>query len=281
MATPEEAAQTARLLNGSNGHENFDDQADQAGVSAHAFHTRLVDTNSSKFRTEVFQVKYCKVGDAVRHLIGLREITDQQSLARQSVTLPACDPDDSSMSCPYRLLGSADGSPVAQANNRCSSAKSMSEGEKEVRPIVYLTLGNLTGSCSVVEASVSASSLVGIRVTELFPGMGSQSLEGLLAEVDRCEVAEEVGLLAQKQHFFKEWLVQWSPGQTDYVDGLVHILKSDSGSHQLLLCCRAANLSPLASPSGVSSEAPRQQSAASAFSILPGMPFEDRAPSLH
>ncbi|CAJ1426179.1 unnamed protein product [Effrenium voratum] len=48
---------------------------------ANAFHTHLVDSCSSKFRTEVFQVKYQMSNNELRHLIGLRDFTDVKSLA--------------------------------------------------------------------------------------------------------------------------------------------------------------------------------------------------------
>lgn len=55
-------------------------------------HPGLVDTCSSRFRTEVFQVRYQQVDGQVRHLIGLRDFTDQQSLARKA-TDEICEPE--------------------------------------------------------------------------------------------------------------------------------------------------------------------------------------------
>ncbi|CAE7275336.1 DNAH7, partial [Symbiodinium sp. CCMP2456] len=70
VATPEEAAKAQKEL---------------LGVSslsaASAFHTRLVDAYNSKFRTEVFHVRYQQNG-RTSHLIGLRDFTDQTSLAQ-------------------------------------------------------------------------------------------------------------------------------------------------------------------------------------------------------
>eukprot|EP00438_Fugacium_kawagutii_P007960 Skav221205 [mRNA] locus=scaffold2467:67351:68835:- [translate_table: standard] len=54
--------------------------------SAHAFHTHLVDTYSSKFRTEVFQVKYTTMDGRECHLLGLRDFTDLKSLAGANAT---------------------------------------------------------------------------------------------------------------------------------------------------------------------------------------------------
>ena len=274
LATAEEASKAAELLKG----------RQQGGVSAHAFQTRLIDTSSSKFRTELFQVKYCKFGDAERHLIGLREITDQQSLARpdaQEILGPVQDPDDSSMSG-YKLLASADySSPPGMEPNRLSPQPSPSvrsldgdRSDRSDRRVVYLSLD--MDSCSVKAASVVGASLVGMRAAELFPGKGFELLHGLWAEVDRCQDGHEVEQLAQKQHFFKSWVVQWGPGQTDYVDGLVEILQNAQGLHYLLLRCTASTLSPYSS-GRVTADV---QGGPSMLAVLPGMPCDDKVLSL-
>eukprot|EP00435_Cladocopium_sp_Y103_P018906 s1080_g4.t1 len=53
---------------------------------ATAFHTKLVDSYSSKFRTEVFQVKYSKMNGQKCHLLGLRDFTDVKPLAGDTAT---------------------------------------------------------------------------------------------------------------------------------------------------------------------------------------------------
>ena len=63
---------------------------------AHAFHTHLVDSCSSKLSTEVFQVKYTKLDGSQCHLVGLREFSDryqQASPFEVAESLPA-DPDE-------------------------------------------------------------------------------------------------------------------------------------------------------------------------------------------
>jgi hypothetical protein len=46
----------------------------------------LVDSYSSKFRTEVFQVKYAMMDGRECHLVGLRDFTDLKSLAGENAT---------------------------------------------------------------------------------------------------------------------------------------------------------------------------------------------------
>lgn len=82
-----EAARAKEILARVDEDENKD-----GATCASAFHTRLVDTCSSRFRTEVFQVRYQQVDGQVRHLIGLRDFTDQQSLARKA-TDEICEPE--------------------------------------------------------------------------------------------------------------------------------------------------------------------------------------------
>ena len=53
----------------------------KAEITAHAFHTRLVDSCSSRLCAEVFQVKYTKCDGRCYHLLGFRDFTDIKSLA--------------------------------------------------------------------------------------------------------------------------------------------------------------------------------------------------------
>ncbi|CAK8988590.1 unnamed protein product [Durusdinium trenchii] len=50
-------------------------------ITAHAFHTRLVDSYNGKICTEVFQVRYTKLDGQKYYLLGLRDFTDVKSLA--------------------------------------------------------------------------------------------------------------------------------------------------------------------------------------------------------
>ncbi|CAJ1343093.1 unnamed protein product, partial [Effrenium voratum] len=50
-------------------------------TAANVFHTHLVDSCKLKLRTEVFQVKFETPDGEKRHLVGLRDFTDSQSLS--------------------------------------------------------------------------------------------------------------------------------------------------------------------------------------------------------
>ncbi|CAE7692672.1 CACNA1F, partial [Symbiodinium sp. CCMP2456] len=70
-----EAGRAAELL------RKFEDHPSDS-LKAQAFHTHLVDSDANRFRTEVFQVTYHTLQGRVRHLIGLRDVTDQGPICR-------------------------------------------------------------------------------------------------------------------------------------------------------------------------------------------------------
>ena len=64
-------------------------------ISAEAFHTRLVDSASSRIRVEVFQVKFEK-GDGKTHsLLGLRDFTDLAAISAPNLPDAPDSPRDS------------------------------------------------------------------------------------------------------------------------------------------------------------------------------------------
>ena len=75
-----EVARAEELLCVSDKHQ------DNGAAVAQAFHTRMVDTCASQFRTEVFHVRYVAWNGATRHIMGLRDFTDQGSLAQARAT---------------------------------------------------------------------------------------------------------------------------------------------------------------------------------------------------
>ena len=78
LAGAAEAGRVVELL------RRFEDRPAES-VNAQAFLTHLMDSDSNKFRTEVFQVMYHTPQGVARHLIGLRDVTDQDSLVGSKV----------------------------------------------------------------------------------------------------------------------------------------------------------------------------------------------------
>jgi len=60
----------------------------QRMMRAHAFHTRMVDSCSTKLRTEVLQVMYTKRDGEICHLVGLRDFTDTKPYSAASSLQP-------------------------------------------------------------------------------------------------------------------------------------------------------------------------------------------------
>ena len=74
LAGAAEASRVVELL------RRFEDRPPES-VNAQAFVTHLMDSDSNRFRTEVFQVMYHTPQGVARHLLGLRDVTDQDSLS--------------------------------------------------------------------------------------------------------------------------------------------------------------------------------------------------------
>ena len=88
---------------------------------AQAFHTRMVDSCASQFRTEAFHVRYVAWNGATHHIIGLRDFTDQESLAQGRATdaiLEQTQPQQQIGISPLRRSSSAPGlsSPSSRSN---------------------------------------------------------------------------------------------------------------------------------------------------------------------
>ena len=207
------------------------------GVSARAFHTRLADSCSSKFRTEVFQVRYHKQDGEMRHLLGLRDFTDQQSLAGRN----AADATEGGLDS-YKLMGPTPVSSVSMLSR--SSDRGLIPAAPANR-IVYLQLDMEQG---IVEAtSVFASILAGMRLTDVFPGFGSVLMQNVWAELVKCAHMNTLETLATKLHTFERLQVNWGESQTDQIDGVVEPISSDRG-YRLLVRCSGSSMRCPGSP---------------------------------
>ncbi|CAE7490614.1 Dnah7 [Symbiodinium necroappetens] len=178
VATPEEAAKAQKELLGVSSRS-----------AASAFHTRLVDAYNSKFRTEVFHVRYQQNG-RTSHLIGLRDFTDQTSLARNS----RIDSNESALNVSSDKVSLSRSSPLLPQYN-------------------VLLLVDL--SKRVVEAaSISAFGLVGAGVLDLFPQFGAE----LLNKAREADVEDTT-----RRFCFEHVAVRCGPGQTDRIDGTAEV----------------------------------------------------------
>ena len=146
---------------------------------AQAFHTHLVDSCASKFRTEVFQVTYQVPSGQHRHLIGLRDFTDLQSLAGNKAADAIHDVDrelelyDGLSS----LRGHSESVPEAgihpPASSSVESNMDGSHGRRIVEQAVALQGKNMfldidCQAMQVCAASAPLTSLIGRGLSEVF-----------------------------------------------------------------------------------------------------------------
>lgn len=200
VATHEEAARVIEFLTAENIFTGK-----QEGFSAHACHTRLVDSCQSKFRTEIFQVKYRKQDGQLSHILGLRDFTDQDALTGQKADI---DHEDN--------FGK-------RRNRRRSQSQPATSGG-----VIYLELD--VERQVVHAASIVAASLVGMSLLELFPGAGWEAIENFIGDVMTKWTAQDISSLARKIHRFERLLMQSSPSQSESIDGTIEVLLPERSS---------------------------------------------------
>jgi len=140
-------------------------------ISAEAFHTRLVDSASSRIRVEVFQVKFEK-GDGKTHsLLGLRDFTDVAAISAPDS--PAPDSPRGSF-----LLGTGDEqleeemmTKVRSNMTSIRSSVNSNSSRDEVWSSQTLLLDLDMEGMVVHAASASLSSWIGLSVHEVFPSL--------------------------------------------------------------------------------------------------------------
>lgn len=178
---------------------------------------------------EVFQVRYQKQDGEMRHLLGLRDFTDQQALAGRN----AADATEGGLDS-YKLM---DSTPVNSATCSIPAAPA--------NRIVYLQLDMEQG---IVEAtSVFARILAGMRLTDVFPGFGSVLMQNVWAELVQSAHMNSLEALATKLHTFERLQVNWGESQTDQIDGVVEPISSDRG-YRLLVRCSGSSMRCPGSP---------------------------------
>ncbi|CAJ1343915.1 unnamed protein product [Effrenium voratum] len=173
----DEAARAEEILRKDSGSH------DSSSV-AKAFHTHLVDSCASKFRTEVFQVKYQLPSGQSRHLIGLRDFTDLQSLAGNKAADAIHDTDDREQLELYdglsSLRGHSESAPEVSIHPQASNPSEDSNmesgrhgGRRIVEQAVALRSRNIfldldVQAMQVCAASAPLTSLIGRGLSEVF-----------------------------------------------------------------------------------------------------------------
>jgi len=214
---------------------------------AQAFHTRMVDSCASQFRTEVFHVRYVAWNGATHHIIGLRDFTDQESLAQGRATdaiLEQTQPQQIGIS-PLRRSSSAPGlsssSSTSNGHNALPHREHMHQSLHQIEGPAPRKFGASTkvpdalaiqqelnfleidmNEFVVNAASVTVDFLVGSPVKEVFQDEGVKLLEQVHEQAVRLE---KDGQLSSRRFTYGDCALNWSNGQTVYLDGVVHVFK--------------------------------------------------------
>lgn len=160
-------------------------------ITAHAFHTRLVDSAASKMQVEVFQVRFDTDDGTIHSLVGLRDFTDVTSLSGGNEHAQQ----DMLQATSFRhteLSIRSSGSELSPMRSTRSSQDSMMTAEDEVFNSKLMTLEIDMEGMVLHAASSALSSWVGKSVTEVFPSPHTVLLlERLAAESCEREDASE------------------------------------------------------------------------------------------
>ncbi|CAE7888739.1 NUDT8 [Symbiodinium necroappetens] len=235
---PDDATRATHILAaGPSGHENQ--------ISAHAFHTRLVDSCSSKLCAEVFQVKYTKHDGKEYSLLGLRDFTDVKPLSGGNA-LESLEPTSSTDSlgsqiCPAMTRtdttrAAAGFSSEAEDAVSVSVISSTDEESLTSRPrTVYMDID--TEGMLIQAASSPVMALSGSPLADVFPSPHTRLLlEQLRREADlfRSRGEEPPGRVLN----YDEMPVILHPGTVDRVDritGTMQITQARFGGTHVLM----------------------------------------------
>ena len=239
MPTEHEAARAYQILSsGSAGSAASQTSAgsDEASIHANAFHTRLMDSCSSKFRTEVFQVAYSQVDGQVHHLIGLRDFTDQTPLAgeramdaMESCTKASTDEFEAPKPFPTwqeverkgLMTPEPDSSESECEDNNTASTFQATSGDGTV--LLYIDMHGVR----VASASLTVAHMCGKDLADVFLEKGLEMLRHIWLEAS--------GQQADTIRPFRRIKVRCGKDQYSKISGRVELAKTHAGELYLLV----------------------------------------------
>lgn len=178
-----------------------------ATVLAHAFHTRLVDSCSTKLETEVFQVKYTRMNGEQCHLVGLREFSDAKfgSAERREDSTPCVDPQ------------------VAESQ-AANVGDEPTDGRKH-RSMLEIDMAQR----SVVEASGHLGNCVGMSIEDVFPV--SHTIQLLQRLQQEAESLDEEETFVGKVYYFDDLPARLYPEGVQQISGMMQLIRSFQSHH--------------------------------------------------
>lgn len=184
-------------------------------MRAHAFHTRMVDSCSTKLRTEVLQVMYTKRDGEICHLVGLRDFTDTK---------------------PYSAASSSQPDDFLDAWDPCSPA--MSEGDDEgaafhphLRQTQFLDVD--VERLQINSASAQLAEHTGASLSSVFPAPHTiQLFERMHSEGRVC--IERGDALPLKVFSYEDMPVCLSRDSSESICGTMQLVQTQTGINILL-----------------------------------------------
>ena len=187
----------------------------QPDVNTQAFHTRLQDSDCNKIPTEVFQVAYRTTRGEARHLIGLRDVTDQGCLARGK----SADSSDLQLSYPMMpvdTLTPMTSQSVSAAATSFSAAGPQALPSPQRDASVHRVPNKLLFMQMDMDRRVVSTSSrpigVGRTLVDLFSARGAELLQSVWAEVSESATLSMAFRI-------KALYLQLSMSARDYVSG--------------------------------------------------------------
>ncbi|CAE6947201.1 unnamed protein product [Symbiodinium sp. CCMP2592] len=205
-------------------------------VNTQAFHTRLQDSDCNKIPTEVFQVAYRTSRGEARHLIGLRDVTDQGCLARGK----SADSSDIQLSYPMMPVDtltpmtsqsvSTAAASFSAAGPQAPQALPSPQRDASVNRVQNKLLFMQMDMDRRVVSTSSRPICVGRTLVDLFSARGAELLQSVWAEVSESATLSMAFRI-------KSLYLQLSMSARDYVSGTLQLVQTSNGSLQLMLLC--------------------------------------------
>ena len=217
MPTRDESERTVEILRADNATSE---------IWTNIFHTRMMDSCSSKFRTEVFHVKYRRLNGRTCHLIGLRDFTDQASLAGHT----AIDSTASRGTCylPHDLLPNFQ---KVRRRSRGPPSDQKSDSSVTSNSQRNLLLQIDMGCRQVVCASVCIASFAGKLLTDLF---GKAELDFLQQVWHQVQALDRCNQIENKELNFGNLEIKLGCRPV-FISGQVEVIKQSDGQLWLQL----------------------------------------------
>jgi len=193
---------------------------------AQAFHTRLVDSCSSKLCVEMFQVQYTKTDGQYCHLVGIRDFTDSPGLLVPASSEQSLGND----LFEDTLRRSTESSLDMDTDSNFSTASGSEEATKAKKVFLDIDMTDMR----VHAASAPVDSVVGMTVSELFPAPHTVHLLQRLQH-EAIAVQDRGEPLRGNSFIYKELPVCFSPGKPTEITGSMQVLMTGTGPKHVLL----------------------------------------------